>query len=70
VCLSAALHKLSTPTAQERCVNDLVIMEPKLSREEAAQACLVNPDWDELCRDCVRLRSTRRCPAWPETKPP
>ena len=50
-------------------MNDLTVMKPKLSRTEAAQACLVVPDFDELCTDCVRLRWVRRCPTWPKTKP-
>jgi hypothetical protein len=65
VCVSAALNRLSTPTAQSRCVSDLTAMQPSLGRAQAARMCLAKPDWDDLCARCVRLRTIRRCPTWP-----
>jgi hypothetical protein len=70
VCLSAALNKLSTPTAQARCVADLTIMQPSLGRKGAVNACLLKPDFDELCAECVQMRTVRRCPTWPKKAPP
>jgi outer membrane usher protein len=65
VCISAALHRLTTPTAQSRCVADLTVMQPSLGRAAAARMCLAKPDWDDLCSECVRMRTVRRCPTWP-----
>jgi hypothetical protein len=50
-------------------VADLTIMRPSLGRKGAANACLVRPDFDELCAECVRMRWVRRCPSWPKKEP-
>jgi hypothetical protein len=66
VCFLAAMDHLAASRYTLSCVRDLAVVEPALSRSEAARACIATADYRELCRDCRSIRRARICPPWPD----
>jgi outer membrane usher protein len=66
VCFLAAMDHLAASRYTLSCVRDLAVVEPALSRSEAARACIATLDYRELCRDCRSIRRARVCPPWPD----
>lgn len=64
VCFLAAIDRTAAARYTMSCMRDLALMEPALSRSEAARACISTADYHELCTECAELRRTRSCPTW------
>jgi outer membrane usher protein len=64
VCSLAAIDRAVASRYTMSCVRDLALMDPGLSRPEAARACIATADYHELCAECAEVRKTRSCPTW------
>ncbi len=65
VCFLAAMDRATAARYTLSCVRDLLFVDPRLTRSQAAQACLASPDYEEMCSVCKAVRTVRSCKSWP-----